>query len=694
MIVRLKGDLTELRYVEHPDFAQAPFSYFIPPNGVHDLIIPNAAGSFYMFTPTLLTYTFEATGDPDIHRLRSIRDRFANELRFTYDVDGRLAVVNVNSQYRYVSFQYDTFNRIKAIADHTGRNVLYTYDDRGFLNSVAGPSAPGASATALEAYEYVAIGRFQKLAAVYDSRRRLIIENEYDTSAASETFGRLLRQLQNRGDTTFLYSPALSPSDDTLPIADRTVSEVLEYRRNGHEVVHRLNSLSLEVMRTERLLVDGQLRRLTTRTRYNADGSVIARLEPDGTLHQFLFGREETERRRGPWPELDHVIAAVPAIERIAFGNLFAEVTRARRVGYGGPDAERFDWDMVVPDVRATDSPHDHIVKYRYDPRSGLVTSQSDPRYTLSADSDHVESAEPGSPLYNAIDPRYVEHQRHLTRLEYGGLPRLELQRRVLPDRTRPSVVDGVSKVQGLTEQYTYDSRGRLLRRIDVRGYEWWNEYYAASDGAREGYLKRHLRPHVDWQLDKDRPTILEVQLQGKWTIANRCLLSGGASRDALVALVDGVRILLSQSTDLAELVGRDKQVIVAVDGRPLIPWDQSRDPSYLIAGLTLGPHRVVVRGTSNTAVALGRIQSHVADEFIPDALGNVVQQTDGRGIVQSVQVDSLGRQTLVARGSGATRSVTEFQYDGDGNCVLELKQWCDEFGTPRPEGSRETQNL
>jgi RHS repeat-associated protein len=687
VISRLRGDLTEQRYIAHPDFSNAPFAYYIPPNGVHEVIVPDGVGSFQLLTPELQTYAFEVTAQPEIHRLRSISDRLGNELRFKYDVDDRLEQIFINSQYRYVSFQYDTFNRVSRVTDHAGRIVTYAYDDWGFLRSVTSPTFSGKVPNISEVYEYTVVGRSRQLAAIFDSRGRFVIENEYDVGGVSGSFGRLSRQRQNQGESYFVYLPSIAGIDDAVPIPDRVTSEVLEYNRSGHEIRRRLNFMGLEVLRTERLLDRGNLRRITVQTRYNADGSTVARLEPDGTLRQYLYGREEIERVRGPWPDIDHVIADVPINERLSFGKLLAEVTRARRFSIESVDEDGVNWDFRIPNVRGRDRPDDRIVKYRYDRFSGLVISQSDPRYTQSADPNHVESADLGSPLHNPADAAYVDHQRHLTRFEYGPNPRFELRRIIFPNRTRPNVFDGLSVLGSITEKYiSYDTKGRLLKRIDANGHEWFNEYYGLSSGPKEGHLLKRLTPHVDWKLNREWPTILEVQFQGNWTSTSRYFVASGAINEGVSAWIEGVQITLSQSTDSSEIVSTDTKVAVSVDGRGLAPWDQSSSPSYIISGLPSGIHKVTIQSTSGVPVALGRIQSHISTEFVRDALGNVTKQVNCRGHAISIVVDSLGRQESISRGSGAGHSTTEFTYDSDGNCILERREWRDESGAIRPE--------
>jgi len=48
VLVRLTGELAEDRFVQHPRFGEAEFHYYVPPDGLHDVIVPDDTGSFLM----------------------------------------------------------------------------------------------------------------------------------------------------------------------------------------------------------------------------------------------------------------------------------------------------------------------------------------------------------------------------------------------------------------------------------------------------------------------------------------------------------------------------------------------------------------------------------------------------------------------------------------------------------------------
>lgn len=679
VLTKVTGSLAEHVFVRHPRFGQAGFDYFVPPNGVHEVIVPDGGGSFNVKGARGTIQDFEAASIVGHHRVKRIRDRFGNALEFAYTADDMLDRVYVNSWNRFLRFYYDSLRRLEAVEDHAGRVVQYEYDDWGYLCGMVGPSTSDTHRVRREQYEYGLVGEDRKLARVLDSAERLVVENGYEVSS-SDWFGRINRQIVNRGESFFVYE--LPEDDGVASQLDHVALRVREYRRNGNEIEHLLNEHGNALLRREYCLESGQVREVVSRNRFNADGEIVASLDPAGTLRQALFGRE-MHPFADQAPSATHTLGDITMNERLAFGNRLASVTRGRLFNLTD------SWLYQLPSARRRDHPKDEIRKYRFDAASQLLLSESDPRHTISPDPFDVESAPPGSPLYNPADAAFIDHNRLLTRFEYGPGPRYELTKRKTPGRTYPNVYAGVSGIAEVEEQFlAYDAKGRLLRRIDPRGYEWLNVYFTSADGAKEGFLATQLYPHVDWMLGKNRPTSLEVDLRGSWADRDRYSLSSGAAGDAAAVLIEGVRITLSQSLDPSELAGSENQVVVTVDGINYPYWNQTTNPSFVISGLASGIHNVLISGTSGGTIAVGRLQSHVALEFLRDELGNVIQERDPRGNTTSINVDALGRRTRIEQGTLPTKSVRSFEYDGDGNLKKEQQEWRDDSGALRPEGA------
>jgi len=688
-LVRLTGELAEDRFTRHPRFDEAGFSYFAPPDGIHDAIVPNGSGSFVMKRPQGLSHYYEAANQPGEHRVHRIEDRHGNFLELRYSDEERLEVVFINSLSRYVDFSYDELGRLSRIQDHTRRTVAYTYDDQGLLSSATAPARPGEPSIWLEHYEYELVGQVYKLARVLDWKGRIVVENEYERDDLSEHFGYITRQRQNRGEATFLYENIHRAADPAMTARDIPTKRVWEYLRNGHEVEHLFNEFGNELLTRQRLIEGCNIRDVVRTARYNADGQVTDRIDPDGTVTQYLFGRDAMTMSLA-WPDVDPVLGEARLDDRLSFGNLLATVVRARRVKVEELAFGLDFWQTHVPDVKAFDNPADIIVKASYERTSQLPVSSSDPRFTVSADPLHVESSSSSDANFNPVDSRYVAHQSHLTQHAYGPGPRFELRSTIFPNRTRPSPLDGVSTVVNIAERYVdYDNHGRLLKWIDARGYEWFKEYYLPSQdpamAPKEGYLRRKLLPHTDFVLGMSSPDILEIQHTGTWQRLTNHLLSGGVPGDAVALDVTGVRVTLYQVDDLSSRASANEAVSIVVDGAPLAPWDQSIEAEYVIHDLTPGIHRVEVSDTVGSPLALGRVRSHVLEEFDVDALGRVVQEFDAGGHGTSREVDAVGRETKVTKGSSNGSSV-EYHYDPGGRLTLERTEWRDETGNFRPE--------
>ena len=676
VVVILTGQLSEQHFVKHPRFGEADdFSYFVPPNGVHDFIVPHG-DSFLLRKPKGVTYCYQSTTQPGKHRISEIKDRFGNYLEFHYDNDDRLRKVLVNSAYRYVTIdEYDEFNRIVCIKDHFGRYVVYKYDEWNFLECVAGPAYRDEEPASAERYEYESVGRVRKLARVIDWKGRIVVENEYERNELSEHFGKVIRQRVNKGEYTFFYESIIDETDPSTPDRDRPALRVWEYRRNGHQVEHVVNVCGNELLTRERLIEGGRIRQVVNHYRYNADGELIARIDPNGVLTQYLFGRDHLADSM-LWPDIDPVIADIPLKDRLNFGNLLAEVTRGKKVAESGASVDQSFWERL-PNVKIRDDVEDNIMKYTYERDSNLLLSQSDPLYTEAADPLYAESS---------------AYQRHLTRYQYRPGPRFELWKTIFPNLSRPSSLDGLSFVTNIVEEIEYEpNKGRPIEKTDSRGYQWFYEYYPLSTDpalrSKEGFLRRRIIPHIDWVLNKDTPDILEIKRDGGWQALDHYLISSGIVYDSLNILVEGVRIVLYQSSELLDnIVSDNSQVLISVDGIVQTPWDQTKDSEYLINDLPLGLHEVEVRDVIGIPVAIGRIRTHVSIEYAVDDLGLVSREIDARGNVNENSFNARGQKTKSLKGSPNNPFIMHNGYDAAGRLVFEKEEWRDEEGDEQPQ--------
>ncbi|MHA4871590.1 RHS repeat-associated core domain-containing protein [Duganella sp. PWIR1] len=685
----LTGNLSELHFVRHPKFGQAGFNYYTPPFGTHDVLEQDGTGNFLLRRPGGGWISYEGAA-PQQHRARAIHDAAGNRIDFDYDADNRLRAVYGNGPHRWLRFYYGVQGLIERVEDHAGRACSYLYDEMGSLVRVEQWSQQaGKPQLTAEAYDYTRVGDSWRLSRIYDERGRIMVENEYDTRAGSDTLGYLLNQYTEQGPVSFLYEHLPDQPGAGLSDIDQPTLRVFETLPNGHVVERLFNEAGNELLRRDDYVADGRIRTAVFRSRYNQDGAVIASMDPEGGLTQCLFGREQAAL--DDWNLVPATLADVSADSRLSFGNQLARVERGRAMSELDRVAGQAQWIAALPDPRQRLDAGDAVVKQVFHSRTQVLLSVSDARATVSPDPLHVESAPPGTPAFNPGHSLATAHRRLLTVHQYtaAGL-RIKT---MYPNRTRPLSAGG-GELTGIEEEMTaWDACGRPLSRRDRLGHITYWQYYPVSAtpaaGAKAGYPLSELRPHVDWTLNADFPPILEVQWQGAWTPAAAGTVAAAGAPAAVRIELPCQRIELLQSADGSAL-STCVAATVTVDGAAHGVWNQVSTPAYVIAALSQGPH-VVEIGAPGGALALGRIVGHVGFAFEVDALGRVVAETNPRGVVTRTTYDVLDRVLERTRGAGATMTRERFVYDHDGAVERKQLRWCDSSGAPIAGGMVET---
>ncbi|MBK7236296.1 MAG: RHS repeat-associated core domain-containing protein [Sterolibacteriaceae bacterium] len=478
-VFRSSGAFREDVYVRHPLFGQAGFSYWVPPDGQHGVIVEH--GSSYVWrAPGGTRFIYEPEpARTDRHRIARIEDRHGNNLAFAY-TDGRLQVVRVNHPERVVEFKYDTQDRITSIRDHTGRTWVYRYDDFGDLVAVTAPATPRHPDGLTASYEYSSSkfsGPLQhNLTRIADPLGQQYLENEYGSAPGLLAFNRVTRQRQGRGETSFEYEDVVQEFDVDYGVDERPAHQTNVFRRNGHAVHYVYNAGGNLLLKEESVVRDGRAQILQWRYRYNADGSPIGIMSPEGAVTQYYYGRDHYRRRYDLAATEVATHDRLTASERMAFGNLLAVARRGRRYELRAMNLARGTWGDFFPDVIAAVDPADVVTKFSYEATYQQMLTASDPRYTQSADPGHPET------------PRF---QETVTRYEYAGpandpnryLARVRYADVRLPDETL---------LADIAHTYLdYDPRGRILRSADAAGVVTEQEYFDAASGVREGFLKR-----------------------------------------------------------------------------------------------------------------------------------------------------------------------------------------------------------
>ena len=74
-------------------------------------------------------------------RLDAIRDRFGDQLTITRTEGQKGLITQITSPHgRWVTFSYDSSNRIKEMKDNGGRVWKYSYTPAGYLEKVTDPA--------------------------------------------------------------------------------------------------------------------------------------------------------------------------------------------------------------------------------------------------------------------------------------------------------------------------------------------------------------------------------------------------------------------------------------------------------------------------------------------------------------------------------------------------------------------------
>ncbi len=658
----LLGDLSEQRFIRHPKYGTDGYNYFTPQNGNHNVLTLDGTKPV-VNKPGGVTYRFVETARKTAFLVERIEDKLGNYLQFHYDSKDRLSKVDVNSAHRNIEFHYDDIGRFSFIRDHSGRTVRFDYNYWGYLEKITGPEKAGDdSIIRTERYEYERVGYLRKLTQVIDWKGRIITENEYESDTLSEHFGKIIRQCVNRGESHYLYESITSRASSSLPPHERPVLQVIENKRNGNRIIHVLNEFGNELERRERVLEGDRFRYVVSHYRYNADGNVTLKVDPDGVLTQYLYTRDHLADTI-VMNAFEHAIEDISEDQRKSFGNLLAEVVRGQRVAASGAEVSG---SFRAPSIKIPNPPGrwggDIIKKYTYDGITQLIKTESDPRYTESADPDFGESG---------------TYTRNLISYDYGSIGSYSLEKVSFPPRTRP---DGTEVTDIFEEIAKRDSKGRTEESIDKRGYKWFSEYYDTAD-AREGFLKKKKIPHQDWILTSTTPELGEISWNGTWQADATSLKSSGTINEDITISLCGSRIELFQSTTLNDCQSQNSQVEVSIDNVFVDTWDQSQDASFLIDNLENKEHELYIRDTQGKPVSVGRILTHTEYNYDIDGLGQVIKDVNPRGFSTLFEYDQFGYLKKIEKNGEIRNTEKYLQHDPNGLLIFDKEIWFDEMG-------------
>lgn len=656
-VLRLKaGDLREHVYKRHPRFGQSGFDYFVPPDGQHSIVVP-IGDSFASRGPDGLMTIFERSELADVHRLDRIEDRYGNFLLFLYRAsDGLLDRVLVNHPDRIVRFEYDATGRIVAVRDYAGRAWRYGYDDFGDLVAITTPGTDRYPAGLTTTHEYSTaqtVGLSQhNLLRVIDPAGQLYLENEYGTAVGTIEFNRVTRQRLGAGESFFSYQNIDPVFEADYTPEQRPAHQTNFIDRNGHEIHFVYNRFGNLLLQEEYVREGGRLRFLQWRHRYSRDGELTATLSPEGVVTQHLFGRADFVQRNGIEDE-DEVGThdALTAHERLAFGRQLATVRRGRYYTFAELSLARAAWGDVFPDVFGATDPADIIVKFTYEPAYGQIETSSDSRTTESAD---------------PRDPESAEYQAGLTRYEYDGPAgdtTLFLRRIRHPT---PTLADGTAGNPIIEEFTAYDTRGRLLRKIDAEGGVTEHAYFGPGDGVLEG----HLRETVVDPADLAIATRFEADELGRVVAVHHPRALGGAP---------GSFVTRHAYNELDQLIETISSLPYAFtwrrfyDANGKLEREQRDAEDESGAALPDAPAVRTCRYDSELnlvreTVGGATLSAHLVTKHDYDSAGLRVRTISPGGSRMRTSYDERKQPVAVTRGAGTQdASTTRTVYDGDG---------------------------
>lgn len=278
------GELGEDVYRPDPD------GTFRPPLGVHRLLERrSASGPDYWLTDRDgVRMEFETPPGwplPDRVPLVRIRDRHDNMHSLSYDEQGRVATVS-DGLGRDLSFGYGSCGLLERVSDHTGRTWRYQHDnDVEHLVAVTTPATPEYPDGLTTGYEYLTDAPHPALRhnmiRVRNPAGDVVCENTYGDDPYSTDFNRVISQQVGDFATAFTATELQVVRRD--PDAVNAPTLRVEVIDPGFSYIYTFNFRGDPLDQRYRLIADGTARLVARNFRYDEQGSLLERWEPDGS---------------------------------------------------------------------------------------------------------------------------------------------------------------------------------------------------------------------------------------------------------------------------------------------------------------------------------------------------------------------------------------------------------------------------
>ncbi|MGE3165387.1 MAG: PKD domain-containing protein [Planctomycetota bacterium] len=619
-------------------------------------------------------------------RLAAHIDRFGNRMVFEYDAFGDLELV-VDPYGREIRFEFafqpGGFRRLSKIRDFLGREVHYTYDNRGDLVEVRTPVVTGTPTNndfpdgRTERYTYsfgflVPQLNHNILSATFANEVANggppAITWEYGNNFADQaSFDRVIREHLGGGLTNSSGVPAggtmefeyehlnvgAPPGQPDLPRGKVLVTE-----RNGNQYEYFVNEFDHHIItrRLTRGLRVGEPAFFETRMYYDSDGQLTRTVHPEGNEERFVY---DTAGNRGAQKNLIETrkIADVDRgggedlVTRMTYEPLFNQLRT--KVDPRG-NATNF-----VPPIGSASAAR-YTTRYFFDYQEGSTTSILNLATELGVELD-PDGPGPMTALSVAADLSLgmdlnsdaITNQRQgsVVRVEHPSVTRLE--------------INGSTSNQAIITESQWNKYGQPTRIIDPEGNVQVEERFPLNRPAgvrtyssllvplnsqdQAGYLQTRI---TDAETSNRRTTAVPpAQLETRYSydeVGNQLTVRnprGVVSTTVYNALNEPV------------VITRGSSVSAAVSSGELITGEPAR--AYLTRHFYDANGNVVRTEVENRDSNTAGVGAFIEHEFEYDLLNNRVEER--------VEVDS------------STTLTTQFRYDENENRTLVI----------RPEGNR-----
>lgn len=513
-VVRVDG------YTRADLYRRSPDGTYAAPTGYYTRLTKATDGTYAEMDRSATRVDYAAPDVSGVARMTALVDRNANTMRFTYDAAGRLVRVH-DTLGRPIDYRYDAEGRVTDVEDFAGRSVRFVYDARGDLVSVTGPAVTGtptgndfpdgkttrysyASGFADERFNHNLLTITAPNEVASGGPPRLVLS--YETDPASPNADRVLTQTAGgtnatgvpAGGTIVYEYVALSDAAGGVNVP---VAETIVMDRNGNRTEYEFNSAGQIVFmreHTNRDVRPGDPSFFETRYEYNADGEILRRVAPEGSVSEYLYDADHAERSR--------------------HGNVVSERRHpdAARGGDQSFVAYSYEYEPIYNQVRRVVDPRGNDPSYV--PQNGGSTD--DARYSATYVFDYQEGANVAA-LAAKLGVSETRVQDLLEGLPMslgdlngdgrtdqvaGNVVMIEFPTvRMLPGSRMSEVEEGTG--QPVAYRYAYDEFGQITREVDPEGNVVVFSYYPADDpdgdggdlvpGAPAGpfgYLKEEIR--------------------------------------------------------------------------------------------------------------------------------------------------------------------------------------------------------